>query len=99
MTEFTPRDVDEALRAFGRMEQRRGPTVREFRRALGLSSTSVAHYRVRDLVARGLLEQIDVNGNRGYRLTEAGQLQYAAIEAGRVAAAELQRGIERGVIA
>lgn len=80
-------DLALPLETFARLEEPRGPSMREYQEALGLSSSSVAAYRVRQLVQQGWVEQLPPQDGasvttRGYRLTPAG----------RAAAAQQQEG-------
>ena len=67
-------DALAALRAYDRLTERRGPTIREYQEALGLSSSSVAAYRIHKLVGLGWLDTPRSAGeSRGYHITEAGE--------------------------
>lgn len=65
-------DVDEALRVFASLVEERGPSVREYQKALGLPSTSQVDHRIRLLAKRGLIERIPEStkySSRRWRLT------------------------------
>lgn len=90
--EVTTLDADFA--AFVERVEERGPSIREFQAALGLSSSSVAAYHLMRLEREGLIERSGPTGqhaeNRPYRLTAKGRalagkapaVEYALPESG-----------------
>lgn len=75
-------NIEEALAAFARLEERRGPTAREFMGELGLKSPSQSTYWFRELLLRGLIEEIPPRTTvgtsaRGLRLSEVGMARVA----------------------
>lgn len=74
---YPPIDTDRALAAFAYLTREMGPTVRELQDCLGLSSSSVADYRLQRMQELGYIERTG-DGVRPYRLTLAGRERVAA---------------------
>jgi len=73
MLTLTPRQM-EALRAIRDLTRRRGPTIRELGRALGLLSTCTTWRHVDRLVDKGMVCKGE-RENRGIELTAAGMAE------------------------
>jgi DNA-binding PadR family transcriptional regulator len=76
-------NLDDSLIAFAKLSTvvERGPVVRDFQDALGLSSPSVAVYRLKALEEAGYIERADKQrfARQAYRLTPKGKAELSKV--------------------